>query len=394
MTSISRAQSYLKEHGVDAWLLYDFRGSNPVFTRVLGSGAFTSRRNLCLIPAKGEPVALVHELDKNQFSDIPFNQVRYISWRELDEWLDAHLTSGTKVAMEYSPQGAIPIHSFVDAGTLEMIEKRGVEVVSSADLYQAAAAIWSDEAVRLHEIACEKTLAIKDEAFRFIEAKLAAGEPVTEYSAQQFILGRFAEEGLETDHGPIVGVNANSGDPHYEPSEAHHLPIHKGDWILIDLWSKVPGPQGVYCDVTWVGYAGEDVPEEHQQVFDVVTGARDAVVDRLHAAWAAGETLAGWQLDDVAREHIEQAGFGAYFTHRTGHSMGPGPTTHALGANLDNLETHDNRQLLPGTGFSVEPGVYQSHFGVRSEIDVYIDPEAGPTVTTAMQREVITLAVG
>ena len=209
---------------------------------------------------------------------------------------------------------------------------------------------------------------------------------------QQFIRARFEAHGLVTDHGPIVGVNAHSGDPHYEPSAENHAPIQKGDWVLIDLWAKHPHDEGVYSDVTWCGYAGEgEVPAKHQEVFDTVLGARDAVIDFVQNAWNEGIPIQGWQADMAARDYIDEAGYGDYFIHRTGHSMGISPSPHALGVNLDNLETHDTREILPGVGFSVEPGIYLPDFGVRSEVDMYVDPEKGPVVTTPIQREVIRI---
>ncbi len=391
MIELNRAQAYMEAQAIDGWLLYDFRGSNPVFWHVLGARQPTSRRNFLFVPAAGEAVLLAHGLDKLLFTDFDVYTEWYTTWGEMQEWLKGILSGCGRVAMEYSPGGTIPMHSWVDAGTVEYIRAQGAEVVSSANLFQVAAASWSERSISAHERACTEVAAIKDEAFALIGERLRVGEPVNEYEVQQFIRQRFAEQGLITDHGPIVAVNAHSGDPHYEPSEAEYAPIQEGDWILIDLWAKYEEPEDVYCDITWVGYAGSDVPSEYQEVFDVVTGARDAVVERLEEAWEAGETLQGWQLDDAARDYIEDAGYGEFFTHRTGHSMGPSPTPHALGANLDNLETHDTREIIPGIGFSVEPGVYLPEFGIRSEIDMYIDPEKGPLVTTAIQREIIRI---
>ena len=389
--NLERAQAYMREQAIDAWLLYDFRNSNPVFWQLLGTREATSRRNFILVPQRGEPRLLAHGLDKLLFGGAPFAMETYTSWQEMGAWLRRALEAANRAAMEYSPGGAIPMHSWVDAGTVEQVRALGVEVVSSANLFQVAAASWSDAALASHRRACEAVLAVKDEAFAYITEKLRAGDAVDEYEVQQFIREQFSARGLVTDHGPIVAVNAHSGDPHFEPSADEHAPIRQGDWVLIDLWAKEPGPDGIFCDVTWVGYVGEDVPERHREVYEAVAGARDAVVERLEQAWQDGETLQGWQADQVARDHIAEAGYGDYFVHRTGHSMGPSPTPHALGVNLDNLETHDTREILPGVGFSVEPGIYLPEFGVRSEIDVYMDPDAGPTVTTAIQREIIRI---
>jgi Xaa-Pro aminopeptidase len=243
--------------------------------------------------------------------------------------------------------------------------------------------------VALHRKACVEVDAVKDAAFSRIGEFLRAGEPVTEYEIQQFIREQFDRRDLYIDHGPIVAVNAHSGDPHYEPTAGRHAPILEGDWILIDLWAKYRDPLAVYCDITWTGYAGSRVPMKHQEVFDIVTGARDAVVEAVQQAWREEVTIQGWQLDRAARDFITGRGYGEFFAHRTGHSMGVSPTAHALGVNLDDLETHDTRAILPGVGFSVEPGIYLPEFGVRSEIDMYVDPDEGPVVTTSIQREII-----
>lgn len=393
MNGIGPAQEYMKEHGIDGWLLYDFRGNNPVFARALGGKTrATSRRSYCFIPNNGTPTLLVHGLDHLLFTDVDARKVQYTSWQEMAERLEALMQRCTRIAMEYSPFCAIPMNAWVDAGTVELVRKLGKEVVPSADLFQMAYAAWSEEALRAHLRACGMVATTKDAAFAKIGEKLTLGESVTEYTIQQFIRQRFAEHRLVTDHGPIVAVNAHSGDPHYEPSEESAAPIQRGDWVLIDLWAKEDGPNGVYSDITWVGYCGEQAPDKHQRVFNVVRQARDEAVDAVQQAWHDGDTIKGWQADQVARDVIIEAGYGKYFTHRTGHSMGISPTPHALGVNLDNLETHDTRAILPGVGFSVEPGIYlPEEFGVRLEIDVYVHPQGGPTVTTPVQEEIILI---
>jgi Xaa-Pro aminopeptidase len=280
------------------------------------------------------------------------------------------------------------MHAFVDAGTVELIQSFGLEVVSSADLFQVAAARWSKKSVDLHRKACIEVLAVKDAAFDYIREHLGR-EDLNEYEVQQFIRGEFDRRGLVTDHGPIVGVNSHAGDPHYEPDAENYAPIRDGDWILIDLWAKYPDPEAVYCDITFTGFAGSNVPDRFRKIFDLVTGARDRAIEVLKDAWVEGTVLQGWQVDDACRKHISDAGYGEYFRHRTGHSMGPAPSPHALGANIDNLETHDTRRLIAGVGFSIEPGIYLPEFGVRSEVDVYIDEVEGPTVTTELQTEPI-----
>ena len=285
----------------------------------------------------------------------------------------------------------LPTVSWVDGGTLELVRSLGVEVVSSADLFQLALTTWSPEARRSHYKAGEAVGATKDAAFRFISEALSEQRQLTEYEVQEFIVQRFHELGMESDHRPIVAVNANSGNPHYEPTAAIARPIELGDWVLIDLWTRVPGEQNVFGDITWVAYAGTKVPEEIRKVFRIVAQSRDLVLEKLEHEWSHGSLPLGWELDELARTHIERAGYGEFFVHRTGHSLGPGPAVHGLGVNLDNLETRDTRRLLPETGFTIEPGIYLPAFGVRLEINVYIDAELGPRVTTPVQREIVRL---
>lgn len=242
-----------------------------------------------------------------------------------------------------------------------------------------------------HLRACTQVAAIKDAAFEYIRRAVREGRPLTEYDVQEAMVQDFLRRGLELEGRPIVGVNANSGNPHYEPTAEVHLPIRRGDWVLLDLWGRFAGDEGVFADITWVGFVGAEVPAKHTAVFEIVCLARDAVVERLQAAWKQGETLQGWQLDQVARQSIKAAGYEPYFVHRTGHSLGPGPSAHGLGVNLDDLETHDTRLVAPGVGFSVEPGIYLDEFGVRSEINVFMHPEKGPLVTTPTQRQIVRL---
>jgi len=378
----------MKQNGIDAWLMYDFRGNNPVMWQALGRPQATSRRNYLFIPSEGDPVLMVHTIDRLLFDDAPFFRQEYLKWREMQDMLEDLLRSSLRVAMEYSQDCALPMHAFVDAGTVELIRSFGKEIVSSADLFQVAASRWSDESIRLHEKACIEVLDVKNRAFDYIREHLGR-EDLNEYEVQQFIRSEFERRGLITDHGPIVGVNAHSGDPHFEPTGEDHDPIGPGDWILIDLWAKYPDPEAVYCDVTFTGYAGDSVPSKNQEVFDIVTGARDAAIDYLITRYRQGVTVRGFEVDDVTRRHITGAGYGDYFRHRTGHSMGVSPSPHALGANIDNLETHDTRELIAGVGFSIEPGVYLPEFGIRAEVDVFMHPDKGPLVTTEIQRDVI-----
>jgi Xaa-Pro dipeptidase len=392
MVEADLAQTYMRENGIDAWLVYDFRGSNPVLWQLLGAPQPTTRRSFLLIPARGEGQILGHSIDRDLFGDAGLPLQTYVSWTQMQEYLRAALQGYHKVAMEYSPLGALPTLSWVDGGTLEMVRSFGVEVVSSAALFQVALTTWSAAGLDSHLSACRHVEQIKDAAFDYIRQGLQAQASPTEYEVQEFIVQEFERRNLDMDHRPIVGVNANSSNPHYDPQARGSVSIRLGDWVLIDLWARHPGEQNVFGDITWVACASATVSSQHQRIFDIVREARDRVVERLRLGWEREEKLQGWELDVVGRECIEQAGYGDYIVHRTGHSLGPGPRVHALGVNLDNLETHDTRQVLPGTGFSVEPGIYLPEFGVRLEINVYMDPEKGPVVTTPAQREIVRLA--
>jgi Xaa-Pro dipeptidase len=388
---LQRAQAYMRENQIQGWLICDLRGSNPVLWQVLGQKKWTTRRCFLWVPAAGEPQALVHTIDRNQFAGTGLAVELYVSWPEMQRKLGELLAGRARVAVEYSPGGAIPAMSWVDGGTIDVLRGLGVEVCSSADLFQVAAATWSKAALESHLRACTEVAAVKDAAFEFIRQAMREGRPLTEYDVQEAMVQDFLRRGLELEGRPIVGVNANSGNPHYEPTAEVHLPLGPGDWVLLDLWGRFAGDEGVFADITWVGFVGQEVPEKYQRVFELVRWARDAVVSRLRVAWEQGETLQGWQLDQVARQIIQTAGYGRYFLHRTGHSLGPGTSAHGLGVNLDNLETHDTRLVVPGVGFSVEPGIYLQDFGVRSEINVFMHPEQGPLVTTPVQEEIVCL---
>ena len=392
MFDLAKVQAQMQATGIDAWLVYDFRGSNPVFWQLLGERRKTTRRVFLVIPDRGAPQLIGSAVEPEALAGFDLELAHYASWAQMEGMLREQVGSLARVAMEYSPGGALPIMSWVDGGTLDLVRGLGPEVVSSADVAQVALAVWSAAALESHRDACRQVAEVKDLAFEHIRYGLANHTALTEYALQEFISGEFARRGLDEDHPAIVGVNANSGNPHYAPSAADSAVIANGDWILIDLWARHPGEQHVFGDITWVGYAGSRVPESQAAVFAVVKEARDAVVARLRQAWREGEALQGWQIDRVARDIIAGRGYGEYYVHRTGHSLGPGPAVHALGVNLDDLETHDERPIMPGTGFSVEPGIYLPEFGVRLEINMYVDPETGPEVTTPLQDEVVLLA--
>ncbi|HEY3244310.1 MAG TPA: M24 family metallopeptidase [Phycisphaerae bacterium] len=385
------AQQFMREQHIDGWLVYDFRGNNPVLAQLLPGKRWTTRRAVLFIPVSGEPVLLFHGIDEEQFKGAAVRSERYLTWREFREWLARCVSGAPRVALEYVPGAILPVASIVDAGTVELIRSLGVEVVSSANLIQVTVACWSPTAREAHGRASAQVAKIKDDAFALIRERLASGRAVNEYEVQQFIVQQFAAAGLESSEPPIVSVNAHSGNPHFEVSAAAPATIQRGDWVLIDMWARAPGDEHVFSDITWVAYAGREVPPRHREVFAAVRAARDGVVRRVQQAWQARERMQGWQLDDVARNTIVAAGFEAYVRHRTGHSLSPGPAVHGLGVNLDNLETHDTREVLPGIGFTVEPGIYLPEFGVRLEINMFVDPQRGPTITSCVQDEVVLL---
>lgn len=392
MTSISTIQSLLAEAGLDGWLLFDFHGMNPIAARVAGlppEGVF-SRRWAYWIPAQGEPQWLVHAIEAAPFRQRPEQPRTYVRWQELEAELKAMLGDARRIAMEYSPRCAIPYVSRVDAGTLELIRGLGVEVVSSADLVQAVEARWSPEQLASHRRTAAALLRIKDETFAYVAEALKAGRPISEYSMQQWMMERFTEAELRAPHPPIVAVNAHSADPHYVPSAAEHAPIQHGDFLLIDLWARGPEPDAVFGDITWVAFCGDQVPSRYQRICNIVAQARDTAVAYIQREMAAGRPVRGCDVDDACRGVIEQAGYGEYFIHRTGHSLGT--EGHGNGAHIDNLETHDERRLLPATAFTIEPGIYlPGDFGVRLEIDVYVHEKNIEVTTLPLQHRIIPL---
>ncbi len=391
MLDLHLAQQFMRENSINGWLIYDFRGHNPIMWTIVGKRRFTTRRVFLVIPAEGEPSLFAHIVDSQQFLSTDFPVVIYRNWQDMIAKIKTSLDGFKRVAVEYSPNGAIPAMSWIDGGTLDLLNSFGAEAVSSADLFQMAATSWDEIAFESQLRASKEVNDIKDGAFNYIRDHLIGEKPLLEYDVQEFIMNEFAKRGLETENRPTVAVNANSGKQHYDPTLKLSSPIVKGDWVLIDLWARFPGESNVFCDITWVAYAGREIPAKNQKIFEIVREARDSVIDRLKEAWRSGETLCGWELDMVARNCIQNAGYGEYFVHRTGHSMGPGDSVHALGVNLDNLETHDTRKVLPGVGFSIEPGIYLPEFGVRLETNVFFSKEKGPVVTAPLQNEIVRL---
>jgi len=388
--SIEEIQRELRERGLAGWLFVDHHNRDPVAYRVLGLalGREATRRWYYLIPAEGEPRGLVHHIESEVLDRLPGVKRRYASWQELERELVRLLGGVQRVAMQYSPNCAIPQLSLVDAGTVEQIRALGVEVVSAADLVQMFEARWTPENLAAHLEAGRRVDAIIAETFRWIGEELGASRTVREFGVKQHILERFSGNGLTTNHGPIVASGRNTSNPHYQPRPGQDREIRVGDVLLLDVWAKLEGPAAVYYDVTWMAYCGPQPPEAVQRVFEVVREARERVIGFLRARLSAGEQVRGFEADDVARRYISECGYGPYFTHRTGHSIGR--DVHGAGANLDNFETHDERRLIPWTCFSVEPGVYLEEFGARSEVNVFLE-DRDVRVTGTVQDALVTI---
>ena len=388
-----RGGSYRDSKGLDGWLMYDFRGSNPIAQSVAGvDDPGITRRWFCYIPSEGVPIWLVHRIEFSHFADVVGEVRTYTDWGGLHREMETILENSHRVAMEYSPYAAIPYVSRVDAGTVEWIRSLGVEVVSSADLVQQSEARWTSDQLAGHQESARLILEIKDEAFAWLGERLRDGVPVTEYDVQSLIMERFDAMDLIPGHPPIVAVNAKASDPHYSPTADQHQPIQLGDFVLIDLWAKQQSRDAVYADTTWVAYAGWIAPKRYVEIFEIVRDARDLAVSFIRETFALGKTVYGCAVDDVVRNYIAKKGYDEFFIHRTGHSIGT--EIHGNGVNIDNLETKDERALIPGVCFSIEPGIYLPEFGVRSEINVFIAhlAPAGVIVTTLpAQDEVLTL---
>lgn len=392
MFNLATATKYLKEAHIDAWLLYDFRGCNYIAHRILGQTPVATRRYFLIIEPGRTPIVICNILDKPLFEFCKFKKYYYSRLEEMLQCLRQYLLRYQRIITEYSPAAAIPSMSIMDAGTYELLKEinPALKILSSADCYQLACGSWEVDSLQRHYDACQEVTQIKDIAFCFLKDSITKGMKVTEYDVQQVILKEFASRGLITEDVPVVAVNENSSDPHYEPSETLYREIKEGDWVLIDLWAKFPESSAVFADITWVGYMGDIVPNKYVQIFEIVKEMRDAVVKLLQRNWNNGIITEGWQADDAARDVARKYNLETYFIHRTGHSIAPGEILHSLTVNLDNYETKDTRKILPGLGFSVEPGIYLPEFGVRSEINVYVDSQEGPIVTTEQQDKILT----
>jgi Xaa-Pro aminopeptidase len=390
---VAAIQHALQAGNLDGWLLYDFHGSNPIAARLLGTadgGKLTTRRWFYLVPASGEPKGLVHAIERKALEALPGEKTAYAGRQQLDARLTALLAGMKRVAMEYSPNCAIPYVSRIDAGTVELVRSRGVEVESSGDLVQMFEAVWDDHALLTHREASEALYRIKDRAFETIGRRLQDGDAMTEFAIQRQMAAWFEEERLVSDSGPVVAAQENAGDPHYLPSARRTRAINAGELVLLDLWAKKKDdPRAVYADITWVGFTGPIVPSEMAEAFEAIRQARDAAVALVQESARQQRDLRGWEVDRAARDVLERAGVGERILHRTGHNLGR--DVHGNGVHMDDYETHDDRRLIPGTGFTVEPGLYFDSFGVRTEINMFYGRREA-LITGPVQTEIVTLA--
>jgi len=386
---LASIQAALRERKFDCWLFYDHHHRDPISYKILGlsESLFVTRRWFYVIPAQGTPVKLVHRIEAGHLDTLPGSKREYSSWRELWDNLKAMLEPYKTVAMQYSPNNLIPYIGLVDAGTVELVRSFGKEIVSSGDLVARFEAAWTDEQIKSHFAARDGVDSIVDAAFKEIGRRVRNGG-TTEYDIQQWIAEAFRRNDLIAEDLPIVAVNANSGNPHYEPRPETSSRIKAGDFVLLDIWAKKKMPNAVYYDITWTGVIGEPT-DKQLKIFNVVRDARDAGVKKVQEAFAAKRKIAGWEVDEATRAHIASAGLAQFFTHRTGHSIGE--SVHGNGANMDNLETKDEREIIPNSCFSIEPGVYlPGEFGVRSEVNV-LTRNGSADVTGKIQRELVRI---
>jgi Xaa-Pro aminopeptidase len=392
MFDLTAVQKAIASLGFDGWLLYDFRGLNMLARRVIGlsDNAMLSRRWFYFVPVKGEPRKLVHQIEPHALDTLPGGAQKYLRWQDLEAGVKTLVSGARKVAMEYVPRNANPYVSRVDAGTIEVVRSFGVEIVPSGDLVQMFEACWDDEQWAMHLEAAQHTRSAYDVAFSFIADRVRRTGSVRETEVQQCIVDHFRKHNLVADHPPICAVGPHSGDPHYAPGPDSDGVIKEGDFVLIDLWAKMDRPHSVYSDLTWTGFVAKEVPEKFTKIFRIVAGARDAAIAKVQDAFRNRTPLQGWEVDQAARSVIEKAGYRQNFIHRTGHSIGQ--EVHGNGANMDSLETREDRRVLPRTCFSVEPGIYLSEFGVRSEVDVFVDKDEKVHVTGGTpQTEVVPI---
>ncbi len=396
--NLNAIQSALREHKLDGWLFYDHHHRDPIAYRILGldEDSFVSRRWFYFIPADGEPRKLVHRIESGKLDSLPGTKDAYSSWQELENKLEAMLDGAATIAMQYSPRNAIMYVAMVDAGTVELIRSMGKKVISSADLVSVFEAVLTDHQIATHFEAQRRLDAVLASGWKQIGESVRSNTPITEFDVVEFLKQEMEKSGLWTDHGPNCSAGPNSADSHYEPTRETSRVIRTGDFILIDIWAKLANdPTAIWYDITWTGVVGRDPTTREQLIFNTVRDARDAAIEAIQRAYVQGRPIAGWQADDAARAVIRDAGFGDFFTHRTGHNIEV--SLHGNGAHLDNLETHDERLLLPNTCFSVEPGIYfPGEFGIRSEVNMITRPSspehAGSAIVTGpIQRELLRI---
>jgi Xaa-Pro dipeptidase len=392
--NLEAIQLALTEAGFDGWLFYDHHHRDPIGGRILGldEKAHITRRWYYYVPAKGDPRKLVHRIEQGRLDSLPGAKGQYSSWQELSAGLEAMLFDARRIAMQYSPNNAIMYVSMVDAGTVEFLRSLGKQIVSSADLVSQFEAVLNEEQIASHGVAQQAIDKIVAEGWQEIARRLrptGAGTGwLTEFELVGWLSEAMRREGLVWANGPDVSVNANTSDSHYEPTVEKSAPIGEGDCVLIDIWGRVDTPGSIFYDITWTGVVGREPTEREQLVFETVRNARDAAIAKVEQAFAEGRTIFGWEPDDAARAVIRAAGFGEFFTHRTGHNIAQ--ELHGPGAHLDNLEAHDERRILPNTCFSVEPGIYLPEFGVRSEVNMLTAPGKA-WVTGPIQRDLIRI---
>lgn len=386
-------QKALKNEGVDGWLFYDFHARDHIANRILemDTSRFVSRRWFYYIPAEGEPQKLVHSIEPWRCDHLPGKKRVYLPWKQQHEYLKEILADAKKVCMQFSPDNAIPYVSIVDGGTVDLIRGFGVEVVSSANLVSIFESRLSPDELESHIQAGKIMQTVKDEAFKEIARRIKAGLNPKEYEIQAFMHTLMRENGMTWEDGPVVAINEHAADPHFEPTEKNSFEMKENDLVLIDLWAKQDKPKAIYYDVTWMGYIGTEVPEKIEKIFRIAADARDAGYEFVKTRFEKGETICGWEVDDAVRKVIEAAGYGEYFIHRTGHNIAE--EVHGNGTHIDNLETKDERAIIPGSCFSLEPGIYMpdEKIGFRTEIDVYITEEGEARVEGPIQDKVIPI---
>jgi len=387
--NLQEIQAELRVQKIDGWLFYDHHRRDPIAARILGSGdGMNTRRWFYLIPARGGPRKLVHRIESTALDHLPGEKVVYSSRPELEAGLKKMLGRTKTLAMQYSPRNEIFYVSLVDAGTIELVRGLKKRVVTSADLVQRFEAAWTPAQAESHRAAGRLVDKITQGAFQRAADHVREGRALSEYDLVQWMLGEFKANGLETEDGPNASVGSSSGDPHYEPRAVASRPIRAGELLLLDVWAKLAQPDSVYYDITWMGFLGPEVPARYAKIFSIAREARDAAVAFVQRNVRAGRSIAGFEVDRVARGVIRKAGYAKNFVHRTGHSIGR--DVHGAGANMDDLEIHDVRRILPQTCFSIEPGIYFPEFGIRTEVNVYVDDHDAGT-TGAVQHEILPL---